>query len=129
MLLTSVPATTTFSICVYTGVAVNDGCFGAIELPVNSSCNPTVGYWESASQSIPPITCNDSTAAVAGDLWYKFTATATNAMISAYSTRPCPADDARRATVAPEFAARVRRQMIHRPVIRPRDCGEPRNPM
>ncbi len=77
----TVPATTTFTICVTTPappVPANDDCAGAISLTVyGASCGGAVtGNTASATQSIPAITCNGLTGTADDDVWYKFTATA-----------------------------------------------------
>ncbi|MFY9309144.1 MAG: T9SS type A sorting domain-containing protein [Bacteroidia bacterium] len=79
----SIPATTTFTICVTTptpSTPVNDNCSGATTLTVyGPSCggvtNGTVG---GATQSSTAITCNSLTGSSEDDVWYKFVATATS---------------------------------------------------
>ncbi len=79
----SVPATTTFTICVTTpnpSTPANDSCSGATALTVygptcGGATNGTVG---GATQSAPPITCNGSTGGSEDDVWYTFVATATS---------------------------------------------------
>jgi hypothetical protein len=80
---TTVPATTTFTICVTTPTTTppaNDDCAGAIPLPVyGASCGgATTGNVTAATQSIPGITCNGLNGNADDDVWYKFVATATS---------------------------------------------------
>jgi hypothetical protein len=78
----SVPSTTTFTICVTTPTPTtpaNDQCSGATALTVyGPTCggvtNGTVG---GATQSAPAITCNGFTGSSEDDVWYSFVATAT----------------------------------------------------
>jgi|GEM_PF-362535 len=79
----SVPATTTFTICITTPtppVPPNDDCSGATSLTVyGASCGgSTTGNTASATQSLPAITCNGLTGTADDDVWYKFVATATS---------------------------------------------------
>jgi hypothetical protein len=57
----------------------NDDCAGAISLIQGgvSSCTPTAGTLNYATQSVPITTCGGS----GNDVWYSFTATATNAVV------------------------------------------------
>ncbi|MBL7980181.1 MAG: T9SS type A sorting domain-containing protein [Flavobacteriales bacterium] len=69
----SVPATTTFSICVGPSlVPPNDNCVGAIELVPNPTCNPTAGSILGATLSAPATSCGGSPN---DDVWFRFTAT------------------------------------------------------
>ncbi len=79
----SVPATTTFTICITTPtppVPANDSCGGAVSLPVyGATCGgATTGSVASATQSLPAITCNSLTGTADDDVWYSFVATATS---------------------------------------------------
>ena len=54
--------------------AANDNCATAAALPVNTTCTPTAGTVNGATQSLPALfTCGF--ANVANDVWYSFTAT------------------------------------------------------
>jgi hypothetical protein len=69
----SVPATTTFSICVGPSlVPPNDNCVGAIELVPNPTCNQTAGSILGATLSAPASACG---GAPNDDVWFRFTAT------------------------------------------------------
>lgn len=78
-----VPATTTFTICVITVTPpVNDECAGAINVPINtgSTCTlQTAGTLVGASTS--PI-ANGCSGTADDDVWFKFTATATELSIN-----------------------------------------------
>ena len=52
-----------------------DECSGAISLTVGTSCVTVNGDLASATESMPPITCNGFLNANANDHWYSFTAT------------------------------------------------------
>ena len=66
-----------FSFCVQSiAVPVNDNCTGATNLPVSATCNYVAGNLAGASQSA----ANGCT--MFQDIFYKFTATATNTMVS-----------------------------------------------
>ena len=74
------PATTTFTICVGASLLpANDECAGAIELTPSPTCAPVTGTVLGATQSGPASSCggfpND-------DVWYQFTATATDHTVS-----------------------------------------------
>ncbi|MBK6342744.1 MAG: T9SS type A sorting domain-containing protein [Flavobacteriales bacterium] len=73
----TVPATTTFTICITTGtVPPNDNCAGAIELIPSSSCDPVAGTTENATASITGlVTCTGNLANPNDDVWYSFVAT------------------------------------------------------
>jgi hypothetical protein len=79
----SVPATTTFTICVTTptpSVPANDSCAGATLLTVyGATCGgATNGSVSGATQSSPAISCNNLTGNADDDVWFKFVATATS---------------------------------------------------
>lgn len=59
----------------------NDNCAAAITLVMGSSCNPTTGTVDQATQSIAAVNCNSFTGNANDDVWYKFVATATSATI------------------------------------------------
>ncbi len=78
----TVPATTTFTICVTTPTTpppTNNNCSGATTLTVfGPACGgSTNGTVAGATQSITAIACNGSTGTANDDVWYKFTATST----------------------------------------------------
>jgi hypothetical protein len=78
----SVPATTTFTICVTTpsgNSPSNDDCAGATPLTVyDTVCGgTTTGNVAGATQSITAITCGGSTGTANDDVWYSFVATDT----------------------------------------------------
>ncbi|MES2590382.1 MAG: T9SS type A sorting domain-containing protein [Bacteroidota bacterium] len=78
----SIPATTTFTICVTTPVPpppANDDCAGAATLTVyGATCGgATTGNVLGATQSIAAITCNSFSGTADDDVWYKFVATST----------------------------------------------------
>ena len=60
----------------------NDNCSGAITIPVNSTCVPTIGDVANATQSIPGVLCSGATGSANDDVWFKFVATQTNANVS-----------------------------------------------
>ena len=64
------------------GPPANDNCSGAITLPVGTSCSPVTGDVAGATQSIAAITCATFTGNADDDVWYKFVATATTAIIN-----------------------------------------------
>ncbi|MDO9185136.1 MAG: T9SS type A sorting domain-containing protein [Bacteroidia bacterium] len=79
----SVPATTTFTICITTPtppVPANDNCSGAVSLTVyGATCGgATTGSVASATLSSAAITCNSLTGTADDDVWYSFVATATS---------------------------------------------------
>jgi hypothetical protein len=55
----------------------NDECAGAVSLTPGVDCVPTAGTTAGATESLPAILCNGYTSPVARDVWYSFTATAT----------------------------------------------------
>lgn len=70
---------------VYTPAAslpANDNCSGAITVPVNSTCVPTIGDVTNATQSMPAALCSGATGSANDDVWFKFVATQTNASVS-----------------------------------------------
>jgi len=70
---------------VYTPAAslpANDNCSGAITVPVNSTCVPTIGNVANATQSLPAASCSGATGSANDDVWFKFVATQTNANVS-----------------------------------------------
>ena len=56
----------------------NDDCAGAVVLTPAATCVATLGTTLGATESLPAITCNGFTSSVANDVWYSFTATATD---------------------------------------------------
>jgi len=80
----TVPATTTFTICVTAGVTpVNDDCANAIELIPNPTCNPVAGTTENATASITGlVTCTGFLANPNDDVWYRFVATSTDHLVN-----------------------------------------------
>jgi hypothetical protein len=79
----ALPTTPTFDICVSLPAPppINDDCANAIPLNVDSSCVFVSGSVAGATQSGAPDTCGTFVSATAYDVWYKFTATATNNVI------------------------------------------------
>lgn len=79
----ALPTTPTFDICVSLPAPppVNDECANAIPLNVDSSCVFVSGSVAGATESGTPDTCGSFVSASAFDVWYKFTATATNNVI------------------------------------------------
>jgi len=80
----SVPGTTTFTICVTTPPPANNTCATAQTLTVNSgtSCsNATTGNIAGATASGVTLTCGGSTSG-GNDVWYKFVATSTSHIIT-----------------------------------------------
>ncbi|MBK9146501.1 MAG: T9SS type A sorting domain-containing protein [Flavobacteriales bacterium] len=73
----TLPATTTFTICITTGtVPPNDNCAGAIALTPSETCNPVAGTTENATASIAGlVTCSGNLANPNDDVWYSFVAT------------------------------------------------------
>lgn len=60
----------------------NDNCSGAITIPVNSTCVPTIGDVANATESMPAAMCSGATGSANDDVWFKFVATQTNANVS-----------------------------------------------
>jgi len=84
---TTVPATTTFNICVTTPASttpINDNCAGAISLTVyGATCGgATTGNVAGATLSLPGILCNNFTGTADDDIWYSFIATAASQTIT-----------------------------------------------
>jgi hypothetical protein len=78
----TVPATTTFTICVTTPTPpapANDNCSGATSLTVyGATCgNAVTGDVTGATESLTSISCNNFTSPSANDVWYSFVATST----------------------------------------------------
>jgi hypothetical protein len=71
------PNTPLFNICVYQSppAPVNDDCTNATLLTVGTSCNPTQGTLQSATQSMAADACQGASSLKAEDVWYKFVAT------------------------------------------------------
>lgn len=61
-----------------TDAPANDECAGAIPITVNAVCQPTYFDNGCASQSLPAVTCGIYTGIANDDVWYSFTATATD---------------------------------------------------
>jgi len=83
----SVPATTTFTICVTTptpSTPVNDNCVGAASLTVYSATcgGATTGNVAGATQSLPAILCSGFTGTANDDVWYSFVANSTSHIIT-----------------------------------------------
>jgi len=81
----SVPATTTFTICITTTPPANDNCANAIALTVNSgtTCtSSTIGNVAGATSSGSTSSCYGS----GNDVWYKFTATSTSHIVTVTAT-------------------------------------------
>ena len=81
----TVPSTTTFTVCVTTPPPANDNCANAIALTVNSgtTCtSSTTGNVAGATATGVSSTCYGS----GNDVWYKFTATSTSHIITAIGT-------------------------------------------
>lgn len=57
--------------------ASNDDCAGAIALTANATCNPQYFTNACATQSLPAAVCNGTSGVANDDVWYSFTATAT----------------------------------------------------
>lgn len=64
----------------------NDECAGAITLPVNTSCEPTVGSVANGTFSFPANACNGATGAANDDVWFSFVATGTQHTITLNTT-------------------------------------------
>ena len=64
------------------GGPANDNCDGAITIVSGTSCTPTSGSLDGATESMPAATCSGFTATVANDVWYTFIATGTTTVIS-----------------------------------------------
>ena len=64
------------------GAPANDNCAGAITLTPGTSCTPVSGDVAGATQSIAAILCNAFTGTADDDVWYKFTANATEMNVS-----------------------------------------------
>ncbi len=83
----SVPATTTFTICITTPVPPtppNDNCSGAVSLTVYGAVcgGATTGNVTGATQSVAPISCGNFTSSAANDVWYSFTAASSTQIIT-----------------------------------------------
>lgn len=59
----------------------NDECFAPLPLTLSTSCTPISASNIGATQSQDPGACSGSTAGVANDVWYVFTANGTNAVV------------------------------------------------
>lgn len=79
----ALPSTPAFDICVSLPAPppLYDNCSNAILLNVDSVCNYTLGSVEGSSQSMPPDSCN-YTSASAYDVWYQFVADSSGQIIS-----------------------------------------------
>lgn len=60
---------------------VNDNCANATLLTMGSSCSPTTGTVDQATQSLAAIDCATFVGNANDDVWYRFVATAANATI------------------------------------------------
>lgn len=72
-----IPKTNAFNICVHATPPppANDLCASAVNLTVDSICQPTAGTVAYATQSAPAQVCNGTAASpTAYDVWYSFTA-------------------------------------------------------
>ncbi|MBL7946686.1 MAG: hypothetical protein JNN32_11545 [Flavobacteriales bacterium] len=78
----------TIAICITgpTTTTVNDECTQAIELIPSATCDPQTFSIAEATQSLPPISCNGTTAAQADDVWFRFVATASSHSIFVQSS-------------------------------------------
>ncbi len=72
-----------FTICVYKlpPPPANDTCSGAFTLVMDTVCVQTNGTYEGATQESAAFDCNGTTANTANDVWYKFVATQTDALV------------------------------------------------
>lgn len=62
---------------------VNDDCFSATTLAVNTTCVNVIGTVDHATASeIPVVSCNDETGDANDDVWFSFTATGTEHTIT-----------------------------------------------
>jgi len=79
----ALPSTPAFDICVSLPAPppLYDNCSNAILLNVDSVCNYTQGSVEGSSQSMPPDSCN-FTSASAYDVWYQFVADSSGQIIT-----------------------------------------------
>ncbi len=64
----------------------NDECAGAIDLLVNTSCEPTPGSVENGTFSFPATACNGATGVANDDVWFSFVATGTQHTITLNTT-------------------------------------------
>ncbi len=64
------------------GGPANDNCDGAITIVSGTSCTPTNGSLDGATESLPASICSGFEATVANDVWYTFVATGTTTVIS-----------------------------------------------
>ncbi|MBK9761655.1 MAG: T9SS type A sorting domain-containing protein [Flavobacteriales bacterium] len=60
----------------------NDDCAGAINLTAGTSCEPTTGTTLLATESQPADSCNGFLGIANDDVWYSFTATATDMTVA-----------------------------------------------
>ncbi|MGB3526739.1 MAG: GEVED domain-containing protein [Flavobacteriales bacterium] len=72
------PYTLNVSATACASVPGNDECAGAVDLTPGADCVPVAGTTDGATQSMDPILCNGFTSPDARDVWYSFTATATD---------------------------------------------------
>ena len=63
------------------GGVPNDDCDGAIALTVGTSCSPTAGTLEGATESQAAAVCSGFTSPAAVDAWYTFVATSTTTVV------------------------------------------------
>jgi hypothetical protein len=78
--------TPTFTICI-TNPPANDDCANAVLLTSGATCTPTSGSILGATQSLAASTCGTGTPpTTAGDVWYRFVATAANQIVEVSSS-------------------------------------------
>ena len=75
-----------FTICVTTLAPPNDNCANAVTLTPGAACTPTAGTTVGATQSLPAIACGVFIGSANDDVWYQFTATATNHTVTVVGT-------------------------------------------
>ncbi len=78
----TVPTSTTFTICITTPPPANDECTNAITLTQTTTCTATNGTTLGATQSLAAITCATYTGTADDDVWYKFVATSATPTIT-----------------------------------------------
>jgi len=77
----SIPATTTFTVCILTAPANDEPC-GAVPLTPGVTCSPTTGDVNLASQTKPYGSCDYNYTSSSNDVWYSFVATNTSHLIN-----------------------------------------------
>ncbi|MCB0764360.1 MAG: T9SS type A sorting domain-containing protein [Flavobacteriales bacterium] len=63
------------------GGLANDDCAGAITITPATTCTPTSGSFDGATESQPASDCSGFTATTASDVWFTFVATSENTTI------------------------------------------------